>query len=191
MAVGSRDAGAGLRERPSGRGVHKDDLAAIERIPLMTEFVHPTGPRVSTRAGIRIVRLPRWPVLCLDQPGEDSATLSQVIEHENSRMSARAAWGPLLRRHRRLLLPGELHARVPPRRQTPSTSARSQPGKESGPTATKPSGSRTLHCRAYLPWSRRSDEPPPASPSAQIIGPLYEDDTALTFAELLAQVIGG
>ena len=28
-------------------------------------------------------------------------------------------------------------------------------------------------------------------PSAQIIGPLYEDDTALTFAELLAQVLGG
>jgi amidase len=26
---------------------------------------------------------------------------------------------------------------------------------------------------------------------AQIIGPLYEDDTALTFAELLARVIGG
>lgn len=26
---------------------------------------------------------------------------------------------------------------------------------------------------------------------AQIIGPLYEDDTALTFAELLAEHIGG
>jgi amidase len=26
---------------------------------------------------------------------------------------------------------------------------------------------------------------------AQIIGPLYEDDTALTFAELLGDVIGG
>ena len=25
----------------------------------------------------------------------------------------------------------------------------------------------------------------------QIVGPLYEDDTALTFAELLADVIGG
>jgi len=32
---------------------------------------------------------------------------------------------------------------------------------------------------------------PAGSPSARIIGPLYEDDTALTFAELLAQVIGG
>jgi hypothetical protein len=31
---------------------------------------------------------------------------------------------------------------------------------------------------------------PRASSSAQIIGPLYEDDTALTF-ELLAQVLGG
>jgi amidase len=26
---------------------------------------------------------------------------------------------------------------------------------------------------------------------AQIVGPLYEDDTAITFAELLAEVLGG
>ena len=26
---------------------------------------------------------------------------------------------------------------------------------------------------------------------AQIVGPLYEDDTAITFAELLAEVVGG
>jgi amidase len=26
---------------------------------------------------------------------------------------------------------------------------------------------------------------------AQIIGPLYEDDTAITFAELMAETVGG
>jgi amidase len=38
------------------------------------------------------------------------------------------------------------------------------------------------------PVGRTSGELPVG---AQILGPLYEDDTAITFAELLANVIGG
>jgi amidase len=49
---------------------------------------------------------------------------------------------------------------------------------------------------ASLPGLRAAAAPIGQTPGglpvgAQVIGPLYEDDTPLTFAELMAQVIGG
>ena len=54
------------------------------------------------------------------------------------------------------------------------------------------SGSRTHRWPACPPWWHRSEAPPPGLPvGAQIIGPLFGDDAALTFAELLGDVVGG
>jgi hypothetical protein len=73
-----------------------------------------------------------------------------------------------------------------------STSARSQRRRATGRTPTSRSGSRTRPCPVSPPRSHRSAERPAALPiGAQIIGPLYEDDTALTFAALLGEVAGG
>ncbi len=54
------------------------------------------------------------------------------------------------------------------------------------------SGQPTPRWRACPPWQRRSAAPQTGSPvGAQLLGPLYEDDTPITFAELLGEVAGG
>jgi Asp-tRNA(Asn)/Glu-tRNA(Gln) amidotransferase A subunit family amidase len=56
------------------------------------------------------------------------------------------------------------------------------------PEATSATATFLFTDTLVAPIGRNSRRPPRG---AQIIGPLYEDDTALTFAELLAQVIDG
>jgi amidase len=125
------------------------------------------------------------------QPGENSARLSEFIEHENRRMSARAAWSHYF---------DDIDVFLCPTNFTVAFPHDSRPFQDR--TITTPEGERRYDdqpfwiSHASLPGLPAVAAPIGASPGglpvgAQIIGPLYEDDTALTFAELLGDVVGG
>ena len=126
------------------------------------------------------------------QPGEDFATISQVIEHEHRRMASRAAWN----RH----FDDVADVFLCPVNFTPAFPHDSRPFEER--TITTPEGERSYNDQAFwvshasLPGLPAVSAPIGRTPSglpvgAQIMGPLYEDDTAITFAELFTDVIGG
>ena len=129
--------------------------------------------------------------LAFQQPGDNLPALSEVIEHETLRMAARTAWGRYFNSRDVFLCPANFTPAFPHdnrgfdqrRIMTPEgerpydnqpfwISHASLPGL---PAVVAPIG-RTPH---GLPVG------------AQIVGPLYEDDTAITFAELLAPAVGG
>lgn len=125
------------------------------------------------------------------QTGEDLAKLSEVIDHETQRMSARGAWSRYF---------NDIDVFVCPANFTPAFPNDSRPFAER--TITTPEGERPYDnqpfwvSHASLPGLPAVVAPIGRTPGglpvgAQIVGPLYEDDTALTFAELLADVIGG
>jgi amidase len=129
--------------------------------------------------------------LAFAQPGEDFATLSQIIEHETRRMAARTAW------HRYF---GDIDVFVCPANFTPAFPHDTRPFAER--RIMTPEGARrydglpfwTSH--AALPGLPAVTAPIGRTPGglpvgAQIVGPRYEDDTAITFAELLAEHLGG
>jgi amidase len=126
------------------------------------------------------------------QPGEDFATISQVIEHEHRRMASRAAWN----RH----FDDVADVFLCPVNFTPAFPHDSRPFEER--TITTPEGERPYNDQAFwvshasLPGLPAVAAPIGRTPSGlpvgtQIMGPLYEDDTAITFAELFTDVIGG
>ena len=125
------------------------------------------------------------------QPGNDFASLSEFISHENRRMSARAAWSRYF---------NDIDVFFCPTNFTPAFPHDSRPFEER--TITTPEGERPYASQAF--WVSHASLPglpAVAAPigrtlgglpvGAQIIGPLYEDGTATTFAELLGDVIGG
>ena len=125
------------------------------------------------------------------QPGEDFATLSEFIEHENLRMAARAAWSRYF---------DDIDVFLCPVNFTPAFPHDTRPFEQR--TITTPEGERSYNDQAFwvshasLPGLPAVAVPVGRTPSglpvgAQIVGPLYEDDTAITFAELLGDVIGG
>jgi amidase len=125
------------------------------------------------------------------QPGEDFASLSQVVEQERRRMSARAAWGRYFDGVDVLLCPANL---------TPAFPHDGRPFQAR--TIATPEGERPYDSQPFwishasLPGLPAVVAPVGRTPGGlpvgvQVIGPLYEDDTALTFAELLADVAGG
>ncbi len=129
--------------------------------------------------------------LAYQQPGEDFATLSAVIEHEARRMAARAAWERYF---------DEVDVFLCPANFTPAFPHDSRPFEDR--TIATPEGERPYADQAF--WASHASLPglpAVAAPigrtagglpiGAQIIGPLHEDDTAITFAELLADVVGG
>jgi amidase len=125
------------------------------------------------------------------QPGGDVATLAQVIEQESRRMAARAAWDRYFDGIDVFLCPATFTPAFPhdPRRFEQRTIA-------------TPEGERPYTNQVF--WVAHA--PLPGLPAvaapvgrtngglpvgAQILGPRYEDDTAITFAELLGEVVGG
>jgi amidase len=125
------------------------------------------------------------------QPGADSAKLSEFIDHETRRMTARAAWNRYFNDTDVFLCPANF---------TPAFPHDTRPFEER--TITTPEGERPYDSQAF--WVSHASLPglpavaapigltPRGLPvGAQIVGPLYEDDTAITFAELLGDVIGG
>ena len=125
------------------------------------------------------------------QPGEAFATLAEVVDHENRRMAARAAWSRYF---------NDVDVFLCPANFTPAFPHDTRPFGQR--TITTPEGERPYDNQAFwvshasLPGLPALAAPIGRTPSglpvgAQILGPLYEDDTAITFAELLGEVIGG
>ncbi len=125
------------------------------------------------------------------QPDEDFATLSEVIDQENRRMAARAAWSRYFNQIDVFLCPVNF---------TPAFPHDTRPFEER--TITTPEGERPYNDQTFwvshasLPGLPAVAAPIGCTPGglpvgAQIGGPLYEDNTAITFAELFTDVIGG
>ena len=125
------------------------------------------------------------------QTGDGSATLSEFVDHEARRMAARAAWGRYFE---------DFDVFVCPVNFTPAFPHDDRPFAER--TIATPEGERPYDDQPF--WTSHAalaGLPAVAAPAgrgagglpvgAQIVGPLYEDDTALTFAELLADIAGG
>ena len=125
------------------------------------------------------------------QPGEEPGSMSDFIEHENRRMAARAIWSQYFDDFDVFLCPANF---------TPAFPHDPRPFGER--TIGTPEGDRPYDNQVFwvahaalaglpaavAPVGRTPSELPVG---AQIIAPLYEDDTALTFAELLGDVVGG
>jgi amidase len=125
------------------------------------------------------------------QPGEDVAALAQVIDHEHRRMAARAAWTSYFEDVDVFLCPANF---------TPAFPHDTRPFEER--TVATPEGDRPYADQAlWVSHASLPGLPALAAPigrtpgglpvGAQVLGPLYEDDTAISFAELLAEVVGG
>jgi amidase len=125
------------------------------------------------------------------QPGEEFATLPEVIDHENRRMAARAAWNRYFNETDVFLCPVNFTPAFP-----------HDPRPFEARTISTPDGERPYDNQSFwvshasLPGLPAVAAPIGRTPGglpvgAQIVGPLYEDDTAITFAELLGDVIGG
>ena len=125
------------------------------------------------------------------QPGEDVAKLSEFIEHETRRMSGRAAWDRYF---------NDMDVFLCPANFTPAFPHDNRPIEER--RVTTPDGERPYSSQPFwISHASLTGLPAVAAPigrtpgglpvGAQIIGPLYEDDTAITFAELLGEVVGG
>jgi amidase len=125
------------------------------------------------------------------QPGDDFEKLSELIEQENRRMAARAAWNAYF---------NDVDVFFCPTNFTPAFPHDSRPFEErmiTTPEGERPYGDQPFWVsQASLPGLPAVAAPIGNTPAglpvgAQIVGPLYEDDTAITFAELLGDVIGG
>jgi amidase len=125
------------------------------------------------------------------QPGGDVATLPQVIEQESRRMAARAAWDRYFDGIDVFLCPANFTAAFP-----------HDPRPFEQRTIATPEGERPYNNQVFwVAHATLPGLPAVAAPvgrtngglpvGAQILGPRYEDDTAITFAELLGEVVGG
>jgi amidase len=125
------------------------------------------------------------------EPEKQFEGLGAFIEQENRRMSARAAWSSYFTRVDVFLCPANF---------TPAFPHDTRPFDER--TIATPEGERPYTNQPFwishaslpglpavvAPIGRTADGLPVG---VQIVGPLHEDDTALVFAELLADVVGG
>lgn len=180
-----------------------------ERAPVSSEVAAVLSNAVDalTRAGAKVVE--GWPdgvdpvrqwesfgfhvglFFAFQQPDQDIAKLSEFIDHETHRMSARAAWSRYF---------DDVDVFICPTNFTPAFPHDSRPFEErtiATPEGERPYDNQTFWVsHASLPGLPAVVAPIGRTPGglpvgAQIIGPLYEDDTALTFAELVGEVIGG
>jgi amidase len=99
------------------------------------------------------------------QPGAEAPKMADFIEHENRRMSARAAWNRYFEDFEVFLCPANFTPAFP-HDSRPFPERTITTPKASGRTTANPSGSRTPPCPAYLRWSRRLEGLRAASRSA-------------------------
>jgi amidase len=180
-----------------------------EQAPLSSEVTAPLSNAVDelARAGATVVE--GWPdgvdpvrnyesfgfhvglFFAFQQPSEDFATLSEVIDHENRRIAASATWNRYF---------NEIDVFLCPVNFTPAFPHDTRPFEAR--TITTPEGERPYNDQAFwVSHASMAGLPAVAAPvgltpsglpvGAQIVGPLYEDNAAITFAELLGDVIGG
>ena len=180
-----------------------------EQSPVSNEVAGPLSNAVDTLAQGGSTVIEGWPdgvdpvrnyesfgfhvrlFFAFQQPDEDFATLSEVVDHENRRMAARAAWSRYFNQIDVFLCPVNF---------TPAFPHDTRPFEQR--TITTPEGERPYNDQTFwvshasLPGLPAVAAPIGRTPGglpvgAQIVGPLYEDNTAITFAELFTDVIGG
>lgn len=130
--------------------------------------------------------------LAFAQPGEqDFAPLAAVIEQERRRLAARAAWSDYFTDFDVFVCPVNFTTAFPhdarPFGQRAIATADGERSYADQPFWTAHASLAGLPAAA-APAGRT---PAGLPVGAQIIGPRYEDDTVITFAELLANVTGG
>jgi amidase len=129
--------------------------------------------------------------LALQEAGDGFTGASEFIEQENRRMAARAAWGRYFDDVDVFVCPANFTAAFPhddrPFGQRTVTTSEGERPYDSQPFWIAHASLPGLPA-VVAPIGRTSGGLPVG---AQIIGPLYEDDTALTFAEALGGVVGG
>jgi amidase len=180
-----------------------------EQSPVSNEVAGPLSNAVDTLAQAGATVVEGWPdgvdpvqdyesfgfhvrlFFAFQQPDGDFATLSEVVDHENRRMAARTAWSRYF---------NEIDVFLCPVNFTPAFPHDARPFEQR--TITTPEGERPYNDQVFwvshasLPGLPAVAAPIGLTPGglpvgAQILGPLYEDDTAITFAELSGDVIGG
>jgi amidase len=125
------------------------------------------------------------------QAGEAPGDVTAVIEHEDRRMATRAAWTRYFH---------DIDVFLCPATVTPAFPHDGRPFDER--TIPTPEGDRPYTDQTFwISHASLPGLPAVAAPigrtraglpvGVQVLGPLYEDDTAITFAELLADVAGG
>src|SRR5918998_3608837 len=181
-----------------------------EHAPVSGEVAAPLSDAVDALAGAGATVVEGWPggvdparsyesfgfhvraFFAFQGPGEDFAKLSEFIEHENRRMAARAAWKRYFEDVADVFLcpvnfaPAFPHDERPFEQRTIATSEGERPYDDQAFWVS----------HASLPGLPAVAAPVGRTPGglpvgAQILGPLYEDDTAIAFAGLLADAIGG
>jgi len=124
------------------------------------------------------------------QPGQDPGPVSEFISQEHRRMAARAAWGRYFDDIDVFLCPSTFTVAFPHDGRPFEQRTIATPEGERRYDDCR-SGSRTPRCRAARRGRADRDDGGRLPAGAQIVGPLYEDDTALAFAGLLGRVTGG
>ena len=125
------------------------------------------------------------------EPGDDLPPFAEVVDQERRRMAARAAWGRYFQDVDVFLCPASFTTAFP-----------HDPRPFQDRTIATPEGERPYADQVF--WVAQPalpGLPAVAAPigrsaaglpvGAQVVGPLHEDDTAITVAELLAEVAGG
>jgi amidase len=129
--------------------------------------------------------------LALAQPDGSFERLHELIEYEQRRMAARTAWGRYFAEVDVFLCPVNFTAAFP-----------HDPRPFEERTVPTPEGPRRYDEQPFwISHASLPGLPAVAAPvgrtagglpvGAQVIGPLFEDDTAITFAELAVGVVGG
>lgn len=180
-----------------------------EHAPVSSEVAGPLANAVSalSRAGATVVE--GWPedvdpaehaeafdyhielFFAFQDPAASFDGLPDLVEQENRRMAARAAWSRYF---------SEIDVFLCPANFTPAFPHDTRPFEER--MISTPEGERPYTNQPF--WGSHASLtglPSVVAPigkttggipvGGQILGPLYEDGTALTFAELLADVVGG
>jgi amidase len=125
------------------------------------------------------------------QPGGSFERLPELIEYEQRRMAVRAAWGRYFR---------DVDVFLCPVNFTPAFPHDPRPFEQR--TVATSDGERPYDAQAFwishasLPGLPAVSVPIGQTPAGlpvglKIIGPLYEDDTAITIAEITADIVGG
>jgi amidase len=125
------------------------------------------------------------------QPGDDLPPFADVVAHEHRRMAARAAWGDYFDGVDVFLCPASFTPAFP--HDTRPFEARTITTRQ----GERPYGDQAFWAaQASLPGLPAVAAPAGRTPGGlpvgvQVVGPLFEDDTAIGFAGLLGEAAGG
>jgi amidase len=169
----------------------RNAVEAIKRTGATVREGWPDGVDPVQQADVFGFHIRLFLFLAFEQPGQEFPEIAKFIDNEKRRMSARAAWSRYFNEFDVFLCPVNFTAAFP---------HDTRPFEER--MITTPEGPRPYDDQLF--WITQASLPglpAVAAPigrtrgglpvGAQIIGPLYEDDTAVTFAELLGEIVGG